>query len=134
MAFEDTFRLSSHAVITNDKLEVLVLKANYGKGHWGLPGGALDPDETIHEALVRECKEEINCDITIEYLSGVYYHSTYNSQAFIFRCAIAPQAVIELSHEHSQFKYQNIASMSAIQQQRVKECMAFDGVVFSAKF
>jgi len=134
MAFEDTFRLSSHAVITNDKLEVLVLKANYGDGHWGLPGGALEPGETIHEALLRECREEINCEITIEYLSGVYYHSAYNSQAFIFRCNITAQAVIELSNEHTQFKYQSIESMSAVQQQRVKECLAFKRVVVSAKF
>jgi 8-oxo-dGTP pyrophosphatase MutT (NUDIX family) len=134
MAFEDKFRLSSHAVITNDKLEVLVLKANYGDGHWGLPGGALELGETIHEALLRECREEINCEITIEYLSGVYYHSTYNSQAFIFRCNITAQAVIELSNEHTQFKYQNIESMSAVQQQRVKECLAFKRVVVSAKF
>ena len=134
MAFEDKFRLSSHAVITNDKLEVLVLKANYGDGHWGLPGGALEPGETIHEALLRECREEINCEVVIEYLSGVYYHSAYNSQAFIFRCHLTAQAVIELSNEHSQFKYQSIESMSAVQQQRVKECLAFNKVVVSAKF
>ena len=54
MAFEDKFRLSSHAVITNDEGEVLLLKANYGDGNWGLPGGALEPNETIHEALIRE--------------------------------------------------------------------------------
>ncbi len=48
MAFEDTFRLSSHAVITNSADEVLLLKANYGDGSWGLPGGALEPSETIH--------------------------------------------------------------------------------------
>lgn len=29
MAFDDKFRLSSHAVITNNKDEVLLLKANY---------------------------------------------------------------------------------------------------------
>jgi len=43
-----SFRLSSHAVITNSADEVLLLKANYGDGSWGLPGGALEPSETIH--------------------------------------------------------------------------------------
>lgn len=51
MAFNDLFRLSSHAVITNDDGQVLLLKANYGNKHWGLPGGGLDPNETIHQAL-----------------------------------------------------------------------------------
>lgn len=84
LAFEDYFRLSSHAVITNDKLDVLVLKANYGNGNFGLPGGALEPRGTIQEALARECLEEINCNIRINYLSGVYYHRAFNSQAFFF--------------------------------------------------
>jgi 8-oxo-dGTP diphosphatase len=134
MAFEDKFRLSSHAVITNENLDVLVLKANYGDGNWGLPGGALEPAETIHEALERECKEEIGCDVRIIYLSGAYYHSAYNSQAFIFRCEIGSEAKIKLSSEHTEYKYQAVATMSAVQQQRVKECLAFNGSVVSAKF
>lgn len=59
MAFNDTFRLSCHAVITNDEGKVLLLKANYGNYQWGLPGGALEPGETIHQALIRECLEEL---------------------------------------------------------------------------
>ena len=106
MAFEDKFRLSSHAVITNDKHEILLLKANYGDGNWGLPGGALDPGETIHDALERECLEEIGCAINVKYLSGVYYHSAYNSQAFIFRCEIAQQSDIQLSNEHTDYRAQ----------------------------
>lgn len=37
MAFSDTYRLSSHAVITNSQGQVLLLKANYGQKSWGLP-------------------------------------------------------------------------------------------------
>ena len=57
MSFEDQFRLSSHAVITNDHGHILQLKQTYGDKRWGLPGGALEPGETIHEALFRECLE-----------------------------------------------------------------------------
>ena len=134
MAFEDKFRLSSHAVITNDTNEVLLLKANYGDGSWGLPGGALEPTETIHEALVRECQEEIGCEVDVKYLSGVYYHSAYNSQAFIFRCEIAQGTKIRLSDEHTEYKYSAIETMSAVQQHRINECLAFSGNVASAKF
>jgi 8-oxo-dGTP diphosphatase len=76
MAFDDRFRLCSHTVITNDSGQVLPLKAGYdslsGTGSsWGLPGGALEPGETIHQALVRECREELGLDIAVKYLSGV---------------------------------------------------------------
>jgi len=134
MAFEDKFRLSSHAVIINDAGEVLLLKANYGDGNWGLPGGALEPSETIHEALIRECAEEIGCDVHVKYLSGVYFHSAYNSQAFIFRCEIIGDSGITLSSEHTEYKYAPIETLSAVQQHRINECLSFNGNVSSAKF
>ena len=151
MAFNDTFRLSSHAVITNAQGQVLLLKANYGNFAWGLPGGALEPGETIHEALVRECQEELGLSVRVNYLSGVYYHSTYQSQAFIFRCELllpegpdgsevakdgveAEPLQIQLSHEHSEFAFHDIGTLSAVQQQRIKDCLNFNGVVMSAKF
>lgn len=135
MAFEDRFRLSSHGVITNEAGQVLLLKANYGNGAWGLPGGALEPGETIHEALLRECQEELGLVVKVHYLSGVYYHSAYQSQAFIFRCELASaDAVIRLSHEHSEFAFHDIDTLSAVQQQRVKDCLNFQGVVISGKF
>lgn len=146
MAFNDTFRLSSHAVITNAQGQVLLLKANYGNFAWGLPGGALEPGETIHEALVRECQEELGLSVRVNYLSGVYYHSAYQSQAFIFRCELwLPEVAkkdgvedkplpIQLSHEHSAFAFHDIDTLSAVQQQRIKDCLNFNGVVMSAKF
>lgn len=35
MAFQDFYRLSSHAVLTNDAGQVLLLKANYADQAWG---------------------------------------------------------------------------------------------------
>lgn len=141
MAFNDTFRLSSHAVITNAQGQVLLLKANYGNFAWGLPGGALEPNETIHEALIRECQEELGLQVAVNYLSGVYYHGAYQSQAFIFRCELLLPDMIEgeplpiqLSHEHSAFAFHDIDTLSAVQQQRIKDCLNFNGVVVSAKF
>ena len=134
MAFNDLFILSSHAVITNTEGEVLLLKATYGDKHWGLPGGGLDPNETIHQALQRECFEELGCEVDVQYLSGVYFHSAYQSQAFIFRCELPKGAQISLSDEHSEYAFVAVTELSNIQQQRVSECLAFSGVVRSAAF
>lgn len=134
MAFEDTFRLSSHAVILDSEDRVLLLKATYGNKHWGLSGGALDSGETIHQALLRECIEELGCKVEVQYLSGVYYHSAYNSQAFIFKCTLADVGLISLSDEHSQFKFEEIGNLSEVQQQRVRQCLEFDGQVASDRF
>lgn len=44
--------------------QVLLVKITYGpnKGMWMLPGGYLDPGESLAEAVVREVKEETGLD------------------------------------------------------------------------
>ena len=48
------------ALVTNPEGELLLVRRarNPGKGCWGLPGGFVDRNETIEEALAREVKEE----------------------------------------------------------------------------
>jgi 8-oxo-dGTP diphosphatase len=134
MAFDDTFRLSAHAVILNPSCHVLQLASTYGDGAWGLPGGALEPGETIHEALARECLEELGCPVEIRHLTGVYYHSRFNSQAFIFRCDLPENAAIHLSAEHSAHRWFPLEDLSPIQRRRVEDCLSFTGAVVSARF
>jgi 8-oxo-dGTP diphosphatase len=134
MSFDDWFRLSVHAVITDAQGAVLLLRATYGDRAWGLPGGALDPGETIHEGLRRECLEELGCEVEILYLSGVYSHAKVESHAFIFRCALAERAEIRLSAEHSEHRYFPPGSLPAVQRRRVMECLEHDGQVRSARF
>ncbi|OHX20462.1 NUDIX domain-containing protein [Chromobacterium sphagni] len=134
MAFDDCFRLSAHVVITDAAGAVLLLKATYGSLDWGLPGGALEPGETIHECIARECREELGCDVAVAYLSGVYYHRAYNSQAFIFRCSLPDHAALRLSDEHSAFRYFALDELGRVQRRRVDDCLSFQGVVASVCF
>ncbi len=134
MAFQDKYRLSVHAVITNQAGQVLQIKATYDGGRWGLPGGSLEPGETVHQALVRECQEELNCPIAVRYLSGIYYHQAYEAHACIFRCELPADAEIQLSSEHSAYRYFPLQKLSTVQRQRVEECLNFDGLVRSAAF
>ena len=134
MAFDAFYRLSSHAVILNENNEGLFLKATYANCAWGLPGGGLDMGETIHAALIRECKEELGCDIHIDYLSGVYFHSAVTSHAFIFKCYLAENSNIQLSSEHSEFRWFSVDELSSVQKQRVQDCILFNGEVVSRVF
>lgn len=134
MAFQDFYRLSSHAVILNEKNEVLLLKATYADYAWGLPGGGLDLGETIHEALIRECKEELGCGIEVDYLSGVYFHSAVTSHAFIFRCHLLGNQSIRLSSEHSEYRWFALSDLSDVQRIRVEDCLSYTGTVVSRAF
>lgn len=42
------------------------------EGHYALPGGFVDEDETVEQACIREAKEETNLDIKNLRLVGVY--------------------------------------------------------------
>ncbi|MEN7432354.1 NUDIX domain-containing protein [Chromobacterium sp. TRC.1.1.SA] len=134
MAFDDTFRLSAHAVITDPGGRVLLLKATYGDLAWGLPGGALETGETIHECVIRECREELGREVSPRYLSGVYYHSAYNSQAFVFRCEPPPGVEPRLSVEHSAWRYFALDELGEAQRRRVEDCLDYAGAAVSGRF
>lgn len=134
MGFHDFYRLSSHAVIINAQQQVLLLKATYADCTWGLPGGGLDQGETIHQALIRECQEELGCTVVIDYLSGVYFHSTVSAHTFIFRCHFTDQQKIQLSAEHSEYGWFDLVDLSPVQKRRVEDCLNFTGQVQSDAF
>jgi len=134
MSFQDLYRLSSHAVIFDKDNRVLLLKQNYGDGRWGLPGGSLEKGETVHDALIRECYEEIGIKVKIEYLSGIYYHSEFNSHVFIFKCNDINENIIKLSNEHSEYKYVEINELNEVQRERIEDCKKYKGVVKSKSF
>lgn len=43
------------------------------KGYWALPGGRLDPGETIEQTCIREIKEETGLEVTIVRKIGEYH-------------------------------------------------------------
>jgi 8-oxo-dGTP pyrophosphatase MutT (NUDIX family) len=54
--------LGVRAVIVNPEGAVFLVKHSYVSG-WHLPGGGVEPGETVHEALAREVREEGNIEI-----------------------------------------------------------------------
>ena len=134
MGFNDFFRFSVHAVITNNEGKLLLLKQTYTDKRWGLPGGSVEPGETIHEAIKRECYEELGLNIIIGAFTGLYYHKNYNAQVGIFRCELPDGASICLSSEHSEYKWFNISELSDVQKLRVQDSLNFNGQVTSRSF
>lgn len=44
-------------------------------GLWEFPGGKVEKDETLHQSLAREIKEELGTEISIGHELGVYHHA-----------------------------------------------------------
>ena len=64
-------RNSAKAIIIQDG-KLLAIKLTDEQGYWyALPGGGQEPGESLHEALRRECLEEIGADVIISDLRFV---------------------------------------------------------------
>ncbi|WP_064641027.1 NUDIX domain-containing protein [Paenibacillus marchantiae] len=61
-------RIGVGAVILNERNEVLLVWRNRQPEQytWSIPGGKVDPYESLETAVIREIKEEVDLDIAIE--------------------------------------------------------------------
>ena len=65
---------TSTAIIPFPENKIVLIKRNTipFKGYWALPGGRMDPGETIEQTIVREVKEETGLDVVIVNKVGEY--------------------------------------------------------------
>lgn len=63
-----TVVLAASAVICDSEGRVLLIKRGNepGKGLWSVPGGCVDPGESLAEAAAREAKEETGLEVNVE--------------------------------------------------------------------
>jgi len=67
------FRLTVDAILFwNGKLVLVRRKYPPFAGSWALPGGMVDMDETVEDAIVREVLEETGARCKVEKLVGVF--------------------------------------------------------------
>jgi ADP-ribose pyrophosphatase YjhB (NUDIX family) len=65
---------TSTAIIPYPDSKILLIKRNTVPfiGYWALPGGRMDPGETVGQTIIREVKEETGLEITIVCKVGEY--------------------------------------------------------------
>ena len=70
----DRVALTVDAVITDPAGRVLVMECGTEPFHgtWVLPGGYVDPGETVEQACMREVREELGLDVRLTGLIGIY--------------------------------------------------------------
>jgi len=66
-------RLSVSAIVRSrpGAREILLMRRS-DNGHWGLPGGYLEPGESVTQATLREVREETGWSVDVGRLVGVY--------------------------------------------------------------
>ena len=59
------------AVVQDGRLLMVRRASRRGRGNWQVPGGYVEPDETIEEAVVREVCEESNVTAEVQGVLGL---------------------------------------------------------------
>lgn len=74
-------------------------------GKWEFPGGKVEPGETGPQAIVRECREELGVEISVEKAVGTveYAYPDVTIRLTLFAAVIAAGTLRKLEHEALQW-------------------------------
>ncbi|MDQ5852688.1 MAG: NUDIX domain-containing protein [Chloroflexota bacterium] len=82
-----THRVGAFAIIFDAAGKVLVSR-RVDSGWFNLPGGGVDPDESVPEGLIREVREETGLEVEVGRLVGVYSKPQKHELVLTFRAQI----------------------------------------------
>jgi 8-oxo-dGTP pyrophosphatase MutT (NUDIX family) len=119
---DDTFYLGAKALIRNSEGKLLLLQClpnDVFKDHrWDLPGGRVQKNESVEEALRRELYEEIGVKVIIRLSpftmcrSAIRFPVQNGDVGLIcaaYLCDIAAESSIHISDEYMRFEWLNRA-------------------------
>jgi 8-oxo-dGTP pyrophosphatase MutT (NUDIX family) len=120
---EGKIRLGCSAAIFDEQGRILLTKRS-DNGQWCLPGGAVDPGETVVEAVEREVWEETGLRVRVKRLVGIYSHADmlivypdghkFQIVAMHFEVEVTGGEV-GLSNETSDFGYFTLEQMEGLE-------------------
>lgn len=96
-----TVRVAAAVIRDGDRVFATQRGGGAYKDHWEFPGGKLEPGETAEEALVREIREELDCEIELRgFLTSVEYdYPDFHLSMDCFFAAVVRGAPTLMEHE-----------------------------------
>lgn len=67
-------RVAAYGVVTDRGRVLLAMQRFPESGMWALPGGGVEFEESVEQAVVREFMEETGYEVTVDGLLGVRHH------------------------------------------------------------
>ena len=82
-------QIGANTIVERDG-SVLLVRLNYGPrdGHWALPGGLVESDETTTEAAIRETTEETGFTVELDGLLATWMRPGFPILVVIYRAHI----------------------------------------------
>lgn len=95
------------AAIIQKENKILATKRGYGEfiNMWEFPGGKIESGETKEQALVREIKEELNIEISVDKFAIDIEYQYPNFYLFMscFMCSIKEGSIELLEHNNGKW-------------------------------
>ncbi len=84
------YGVSVAATVVDDRGLVLAVRRRGDPyaGRWEMPGGVLEPGETLYEGVIREVLEETGVTVEPGRLTGVYQNMARGRISLVFRCRV----------------------------------------------
>jgi 8-oxo-dGTP diphosphatase len=107
------------AIIPFPENKILLIKRNTipFKGYWALPGGRMDPGETVEQTIVRECKEETGLDVVVVFKIGEYIEKgvkDYVEYEYYPTCFVVKKVGGEIKQQESEIQDIQLFSLQAL--------------------
>ncbi len=72
-------------IIIQNELVLLIYRVKHGRNYWVFPGGGVESgDAGPHEALKRECREELSLEVEVAPAEAL--RVTWNGESNVFYC------------------------------------------------
>jgi 8-oxo-dGTP diphosphatase len=107
-----------------DKILLIKRRTVPFNGYWALPGGRVDPGETVEQTIVREVKEETGLDVAIVSKIGDYHEQGVQGGVeydYYPACFLVKTVGGEIKKQESEIADIKLFSLAAI-----PEAMAFE--------
>jgi 8-oxo-dGTP diphosphatase len=110
---------TSTAIIPYSDNKILLIKRNTRPfvGFWALPGGRMEPGETIDQTVIREVKEETGLDVKIVKVVGEYVEKGIREEIdyeYYPTCFVVTPVGGELKKQDSEIQEMKLFSLGAL--------------------
>lgn len=98
----DTIKVVCGIIYKDDKVFICKRKPHKSLGgYWEFPGGKVEEGEEYEDSLIRELKEELDMDVSVDdyFDTSVFHYDTFSIELLAYKCTYLSASYILTDHD-----------------------------------